>query len=107
MSSNNTQAVRSAVQLYNGYNITARNAAHRHRVPESTLGHRLRGRPERGINGRHVLDQFEEQCLYNLIKDLQKQGQLATHATVRYYAGILLQSRGQSPILSKNWITRF
>ena len=100
-------ALNSAIADYYTYNINQKQAAARHRVPYSTLNHRIRGRPTRGPLRSQLLSQFEEVCLVNLILDLQKQGQPASHLVVRRYTTLLLRSRGIDSVPGKNWVTRF
>lgn len=107
MPSSNTSSVRSVVKDFNEYNLSGRKAANRRRAPRSTVNHRLAGRPERGIPARRYLSELEESCLVNLVLDLQRQGQPATRVMVRYYAELLLRSRGKDVVFGKRWTTRF
>jgi len=100
------QLAKQALKL--GQFESIRAAAASSDVSDTTLGHRIRGRPSRDDcipNGRK-LTPYEEEAIVQYILDLDSRGFPPRPRDVQEMADLLLAERDASPV-GKNWATNF
>jgi transposase len=102
------KAVLAAIQdVENG--VSQRQAAERHRIPRSTLRHRLNGgqSPRKAHEGKQRLSKEQEEHLVTWIVVQESLGLTVTHQQVRELAERVLKASGDNQSLGKRWTEHF
>jgi hypothetical protein len=110
MASYNRESLPQAMDdVLTGRFRSARQSALHHAVPESTLRHRLLGRPpiDERLSDSNRLSSREEEVLAKWVSDQQRHLVAPNMDSMRHIVTAMCEAKGDLEPLGKHWVTRF